>query len=319
MPELPEVETIRIQLEQKIKGLRITGVEVLNKKSFIGPPSHKASAGEEMVGLKVLGVKRRGKITIIELENGVCLAIHLKLTGQLIYREKDKKDKENQGNQKGGPFEVKELPNKFTRVIISFNNGGKLYFNDLRMFGWIKVIQKSKIPASLRLRRASKNQNENSKFKIEDEIPELKRLGPEANNEKEFTLDYFNKLLAVSRKPIKLIIMDQEKLAGVGNIYANEALFDAGILPARLSNSLSGDEIKKLRNSIIKVLNKAINHKGSSDKDEAYRQITGEKGTHQNYLQVYGRDGQKCLKCGGIIKRTTLGGRGTFYCENCQK
>ena len=285
MPELPEVETIRLQLDNVLKGLRINEVEVLTKKSFLGDP-------EEIRGKKIIGVKRRAKITIIELEGGIYLAIHLKLTGQLIYQKKNQKSKIK--DQKDGPFEVRELPNKFTRVSISFDNGGKLYFNDLRIFGWIKVI------------------------KDISEIGEDK-LGPEANDEKEFSLEYFINILNKTKKPVKLVIMDQEKLAGVGNIYANEALFMAGILPNRPSNSLTVEEISNLRNCIIKVLNESIEHKGSSDEDEAYRQITGEKGTHQNYILVYGKSGQKCPRCGGTIKRIALGGRGTFYCEKCQK
>ena len=295
MPQLPEVETIRLQLEQKIKGLRITGIEVLTKKSFMGEE-------RDLKGLRVLGVERRGKITIIELEKGVSLAIHLKLTGQLIYREEDKGE---YCEQKDGPFAVCELPNKFTRVIISFDppssrqpaglrRASKLYFNDLRIFGWVRVV---------------------------GDIGEVggEKLGPEANDEKSFSFEYFKNILSKTKKPVKLVIMDQEKLAGVGNIYANEALFAAGIVPTRKANELSEDDIKILRNSILKVLQEAIKHKGSSDRDEAYRQITGEKGTHQNYLQVYGRAGQECPRCGGIIKRIALGGRGTFYCGNCQK
>ena len=302
MPELPEVETISMQLGKTLKGLRITGIEVLNKKSFIGPPSLRhggASEGQGILGKKVVGVRRRGKITIIELENNTCLAIHLKLTGQLIYREDNKENRENKENrgeycdQKDGPFAVCELPNKFTRVIISFDNGARLYFNDLRIFGWIRVIRDIR------------------------EIGEEK-LGPEANDEKAFCFEYFKNILSKSKKPVKLLIMDQEKLAGVGNIYANEALFAAGIMPTRKGSELRDEDIKILRKSILKVLREAIEHKGSSDRDEAYRQITGEKGTHQKYLQVYGRAGEKCPKCGGIIKRMNLGGRGTFYCSHCQ-
>ncbi len=289
MPELPEVETISLQLDNVLKGLKITGVEVLTKKSFVGPSFAEASEGKD---LRVLGVRRRAKITIIELEGGIFLAIHLKLTGQLIYQKENQRSKIK--DQKDGPFEVRELPNKFTRVIISFDNRGKLYFNDLRIFGWMKVVR-------------------NLRDLGED------KLGPEANDEEKFTLDYFRKVLAKSRKPVKLVIMDQEKLAGVGNIYANEALFMAGILPNRPSNSLTVEEINNLRNCVIKVLNEAIEHKGSSDKDEAYRQISGEKGTHQNYILVYGKSGQRCSRCAGTIKRIALGGRGTFYCEKCQK
>lgn len=290
MPELPEVETIRLQLDNVLKGLRITEIEVLSKKSFVGDLGG-------LNGLRVLGVRRRAKITIIELEGGIYLAIHLKLTGQLIYREGYRGYRGDEGKyceQKDGPFAVCELPNKFTRVIVTFDNGGKLYFNDLRIFGWMRVL------GDLR------------------DLGEEK-LGPEANDEISFTLEYFKNILTKTKKPVKIVIMDQEKLAGVGNIYANEALFDSGILPTRKSDTLSDGEIKKLRDSIIKILGEAISHKGSSDRDEAYRQITGEKGNHQNYLLVYGKKGQKCPRCEGVIKRIAIGGRGTFYCLGCQK
>jgi formamidopyrimidine-DNA glycosylase len=293
MPELPEVETIRLQLDRKLKGLKITDIEILNKKSFLGPPSHKASEGEEVIGKKVIGVKRRAKIILIELSGGLCLAVHLKLTGQLIHSPKGGGVK-GCGEKEDSPFRVCELPNKFTRVIISFDNGGRLYFNDLRMFGWMKVIK---------------------------DVKEIggEKLGPEANDEKAFTLDYFKDILAKTKKPIKLLILDQEKLAGVGNIYANEALFAAGIMPTRPANSLKDEEMKKLRSAIIKVLNEAIKHRGTSDRDEAYRQTTGEKGEYQNYLQVYGKTGKPCPKCRGKVERVALGGRGTFFCRKCQK
>ncbi|HUW24884.1 MAG TPA: DNA-formamidopyrimidine glycosylase [Patescibacteria group bacterium] len=292
MPELPEVETIRLQLDQRLKGLKITEVEVLNKKSFIGPPSHKASEGEEVIGKKVIGVKRRAKIALIELEGGLYLAIHLKLTGQLIYSS-------HGGGIKGcaekeeSPFKVCELPNKFTRVIISFDNGGRLFFNDLRIFGWVKVIR---------------------------DLGEVGggKLGPEANDEKAFTFEYFQSILSKTKKPVKLVILDQEKLAGVGNIYVNEALFKAGIMPTRPANSLGDKDIKLLRDSIIWVLTEAIKRKGTSDRDEAYRQISGEKGDYQNHLQVYGKTGKPCPKCDGKVERVNLGGRGTFFCRKCQ-
>lgn len=292
MPELPEVETIRLQLNQALKGLKVTGVEILKAKSFQGEP-------KAIIDRKVLGVNRRAKIILIELGGDCCLAIHLKLTGQLIYKYEVRSTKSEVRNikQKSGPFEVGELPNKYTRVIISFDNGGKLFFNDLRIFGWIKVIA-------------------NSKEQIANIIG---KLGPEAIDENGFSLEYFKQILAKTKKPVKLVIMDQEKLAGVGNIYANEALFLAKIRPDRPAQKLSNEEIERLRESIIKVLKEAIKHKGSSDRDEAYRQISGEKGTHQNYLQVYGRAGQKCPKCSGKIIRIKLGGRGSFYCLNCQR
>lgn len=290
MPELPEVETIKLQLDQTLKGRKITKIEVLSRKNFFGQI-------DEVIGRKVEGVERRAKIILVKLSGEKCLAVHLKLTGQLIYHSADDKvlnylEKEN------GPFSVKQLPNKFTTVIVFFDNSGKLYFNDLRKFGWMKVVDCKEGECNL---------------------PELKKFGPEAIDEKTLTLTYLKRILAKSKKPVKLVILDQEKLAGVGNIYANEALFMAGIMPTRPANSLIDKEIENLRDSILKVLRDSIAHKGTSDKDEAYRQISGEKGDFQNYLRVYRKDKEKCPRCGNVIKKIKVGGRGTFYCSKCQK
>ncbi|MBU2577471.1 bifunctional DNA-formamidopyrimidine glycosylase/DNA-(apurinic or apyrimidinic site) lyase [Patescibacteria group bacterium] len=285
MPELPEVETIKRQLDEVLSGLRIKEVKVLKEKSFQGNP-------EKVVGQRVKKVSRRAKITFVELENGLCLAIHLKLTGQLIFR-KHGEQSEKYCDQKEGPFAVCELPNKFTRVIINFDNKSALFFNDLRVFGWIRIVEN-----------------------IEEVGGE--KLGPEAIDEENFTSAYLKMILSKTSRPVKIVIMDQEKIAGIGNIYANEALFMAGILPVRPASSLQNEEIKKIRELIIKVLKEAIEKKGTSDKDEAYRQITGEKGEFQEYLKVYGKAGEQCPGCKGKIKRISLGGRGTYYCEECQ-
>jgi len=232
MPELPEVETIRRQLDQSLKGLKVTGIQILSKKNFIGLPG-------AVIGRKVEDVQRRAKIILIKLDGDKCLAIHLKLTGQLIYRCLGEKcliilEKEE------GPFSVKELPNKFTRIIIEFDKG-KLYFNDLRKFGWIKVVDLKK---------------------GECDLPELKKLGPEAIEGKAFTRQYFQEVLLKSKKPIKLVILDQEKLAGVGNIYANEALFGAGISPTRPANSLKPVEADRLRETLLRFCGKQSLTKG---------------------------------------------------------
>lgn len=292
MPELPEVEIISTQLNQIIKGLEIEAVKVLTEKSFQGDP-------KQILGKKVLGVGRRAKITLIELESGFWLAIHLKLTGQLIYRRQDDEECTLEPlSEKKGPFEVTLLPCKYTRVIIEFSRHGQpagfLYFNDLRKFGWIKLVGD--------LEKLGKE-----------------KLGPEANNPKTFTLEYFKEILSKTKKPIKLLILDQSKLAGVGNIYANEALFVAKIDPKKAANSLTDQEAKKLREAIIKVLKEAIRYKGTTDRDEAYRQLSGKTGEYQSRLQVYGKAGEPCPGCSGKIKRIDLGGRGTFFCPQCQE
>lgn len=298
MPELPEVETIKRQLNRRLKKLTISEVKVFSPKNFKGNP-------KDLIGKKILGVDRRAKISLIRLETGLCLAIHLKMTGQLIYssklstasglsREGEIKNLKLE-NSKPGRYDVAKLPNKYTRVIVKFTNKACLYFNDLRKFGWMRVIKNC------------------------DQLVDLARLGPEAIDEKAFSLNYFKNILGKSGRAVKLVIMDQEKLAGVGNIYANEALYLSGIRPDRPANKLNNKEIEKLREAIIKVLKEAIEHKGTSDKDEAYRQISGEKGEHQYYLSVYGRKGEKCRKCKGTVEKMKLGGRGSFYCPGCQK
>jgi formamidopyrimidine-DNA glycosylase len=265
MPELPEVETIRLQLNKAIKGLKITGIEILRAKNFIGNPNL-------AIGKEVLGVERRAKITLIKLEDGLFLAIHLKLTGQLIFDA--------------------DFDRQYTRVIITLSNHKKLYFNDLRAFGWIKIIKNNL---------------------------DLEKTGPEAINKKEFSSKYFQNILSKSNREIKLILLDQKLLAGIGNIYANEALFLAKINPLLPAKQLTNVAAKQLRLSIIFVLNEAIKHHGTSDRDEAYRQLSGEKGQHQSYLQVYGRAGQPCRECGAAINRVSVGGRGTFFCPKCQR
>ena len=293
MPELPEVETIRRGLVAKIKGLKIDKVEVLLAKQFKGNP-------KEVEGATVVDVKRRGKVTIVELDNGKSLLIHLKMTGQLVFAPSSKiKDQRSKLIlERPIPFGGgNELPAKSTHVIIHFMDGSRLFFNDSRQFGWFKIIK-------------------NSELRIADEI---RRLGVEPFD-KEFTVEYLQKILAKSNKAIKLILMDQEKIAGVGNIYANDALWEAGILPTRSAKSLKNQETEKLREAIIKVLNEGLKYGGSTGGDEAFINVEGQPGNYQHHFRVYQREGEKCLRNdGGIIKRITLSGRGTFYCPACQR
>jgi len=293
MPELPEVETICFQLNRVLRGLKITGVVVLSPKSFVG----EIREIREIRGKRVIGVERRGKMIIIELEGGVCLTIHLKLTGQLIFREKGKKvkriEKGEREKKEKGRLAGEELPNKYTRVIISFDNGGKLYFNDLRKFGWMKIVR------DLR------------------EMREMGEMGVEPFD-KEFTVEYLQKIFSRTSRPVKIVLMDQEKIAGIGNIYANEALWEAGISPAKPARRLGYNEITILREAILRVLRQGIKYGGASAADEAYVKPNGSPGEYQEHFLVYQREGQPCLRCKTLIKRVNLGGRGTFYCEKCQ-
>lgn len=285
MPELPEVETIKRSLQKAIVGKKIKSVEVLLLKVFQG---NKAG----ILGKTIEEVERRGKILIIRLSGDKNLLIHFKLTGQLVWVPKAG---ERVALGHPIPFAGSELPAKTTHVIFDID-GGKLFYNDLRQFGWIKVVSSEQIL----------------------ETSEIAKLGPEPFD-KEFTTDYLKQIFSKTSKPIKLVLMDQEKIAGIGNIYANEALWEAGIDPRREAKNLKTEELKKLRKSIIKVLEDGLKYGGSSAADEAYIKPTGEKGSYQEHFRVYQREGQKCLKCGGVVKRIELGGRGTFFCSRCQK
>lgn len=283
MPELPEVETIRRSLQKSIVGKKITGVQVLLAKQFQGKK-------EDVVGTKIIGIERRGKILKISLSNGKNLLIHFKLTGQLVWVPKAG-ERARLGHPI--PFAGSELPAKTTHIIFEID-GGKLFYNDLRQFGWIRLVDSRQVSAI------------------------SNQLGIEPFDEG-FTVGYLEKIFSKTSKPIKLVLMDQGKIAGIGNIYANEALFEAGILPSRPAKSLRDEETEKLKNSIIKVLEEGLKYGGSSAKDEAYIKPTGEAGEYQKHFRVYQRVGQECPKCGGKIQRIELGGRGTFFCPRCQK
>jgi formamidopyrimidine-DNA glycosylase len=283
MPELPEVETIRRSLQKTIIGKKIANIEVLLAKQFQGKK-------EDVVGTKITSIERRGKILKISLSNGKNLLIHFKLTGQLVWVSKTG-ERITVGHPI--PFAGSELPAKTTHVIFNID-GGKLFFNDLRQFGWIKVVDKEGVNK------------------------EVGKLGPEPFD-KEFTVDYLSKVFSKTGRPIKIILMEQEKMAGIGNIYANDALFEAGIIPTKPAKKITKEEIIKLRKAIVKVLKEGLKYGGSSAADEAYIKPSGEAGEYQKHFRVYQRDGQKCRKCKSIIKRIKIGGRGTFYCSSCQK
>ncbi len=287
MPELPEVETIRIQLSDLIVGLKISDIKILHPKSFIGDKKLALKS-------KITGVRRFGKMLVIDLEDNYSLAVHLKMTGNLLFHS----DGSCRDNSLDLP--VLDLPNKHTRVILEFESGDKLFFNDIRKFGWMKVVQ---------------TQNHSSKLKTFNLKDLISKLGPDPLNE--LTLQQFRQILKQSGRPIKLLLMDQQKLAGVGNIYANDALFLAKIHPKTSSMSISRDKAKFLYSNLLKVLKEGLKWKGASKTN--FVDIFGRKGSKQEHFYVYGREKETCPnQCGGKIERMILGGRGTFYCRKCQ-
>jgi len=285
MPELPEVETIKCQLSKKLLGLTIKNIWFDKPKMFVG---HK----DEVIGKKITSISRRAKLLIMNLGD-IFLVFHLKLTGQLVYVAKDGKTV-TLGHPI--PFAGEKLPAKTTHIVFYFDNGGRLFFNDLRQFGWVKVVK-------------------NQELRIMNQ-----EFGPEPFT-KEFTLEYFKGILSNWGRPIKLLLMDQSKIAGIGNIYANDALFLAGIAPHKRARDLvkkEPEKVKKLYEAILVVLKKGIEAGGSSAADEAYVDTEGKKGSYK--FLVYQKDGEDCPnKCGKKIRRMTLGGRGTFFCPRCQK
>jgi len=295
MPELPEVETIANDLNKKLKNLVITDFKVINERTPRMRPLLNFVEKEfrkRIVGFKINEINRRAKNIVIRIEKHY-LIFHLKMTGQLVFKECNKdKCKILVG---GHPIMGlgNELPNKFTRAVIGFNNDSFLYFNDVRRFGWIKL------------------------FTENEYIEYQKTLGIEPLS-KEFTLKKFQEILNKKKNvKIKQAIMEQKYLVGVGNIYADESLFEAGIKPMRVVKALSEAEIKKIWQAILRILRLAIKHRGTSFSD--YLDSEGRKGNFIKYLKVYGRTGQKCLRCGGIVMKTKIGGRGTHWCEECQK
>lgn len=300
MPELPEVETLRIQFAQLLPGLAIKNVQVFNQKSFVGEKKY-------VIGKKVIGVRRFAKILVVDLFNGLSLAIHLKMSGQLIYYPTLQLRYPSRHSKV-----VNNLPNKHTRVVITFTNGDRLFFNDQRLFGWLRILRNKPIN---QLSNKPINQK-NAKLKIPYLKDVIKKLGPEPL--RDLTLEKLKKILKSTRKPVKIVLMDQEKIGGVGNIYANDALFLAGIRPETSANRLLNAQVDVLYHKLLKVLKEGIKWRGASQNN--FRDAYGQRGEKQEHFYVYDRAGDACInKCGGIIKRITLGGRGSFYCPNCQK
>ena len=263
MPELPEVETIRRQLNQALVGKKIKKVIKLHPKSFLGSPI-------KVLGKKIIAVKRKAKTIWIDLEGDFNLLIHLKMTGQLIV------------NGKKG---------RHTRVVIELSQG-RLIFNDMRLFGWIKAVDNDWLKQH------------------------FAKLPPDVVD-KTFSEKYLAKVLASSNRAVKLVLTDQSKLGGVGNIYANDALYCAAINPQTPARKVK--RISQLHQCLKKVINRGIKYGGSTAKDENYVNAFGKRGEYQTKFLVYEQAGKKCQRCGGEIKKIKLGGRGTYYCPSCQK
>ena len=287
MPELPEVETVVRGLNRLILKKKIVKVKHDWPKSF---PNAERDVQDFMIGAEIFKVQRRGKAIIIKLNNGWALVTHLRMTGQIVYR-----GEENWGAGHPNDDFLNDLPNKSTRVEIDFEDQTKLFFNDQRKFGYMKLLPEPEI----------------------EELSFFQKLGPEPL-EDNFTVEIFKeRLLKKKNSLIKPTILDQSVIAGVGNIYADEALWRAKIHPETRIKDFSNVDFKNLHESIRFVMNKSIEKGGSTDRN--YVNADGSRGNYLEYAAVYHKNGQPCKRCGTEISKIRVGGRGTHFCENCQK
>lgn len=283
MPELPEVETIRIGLQKYLVGHTIQDVIINLPKQLSGDP-------KAVIGAKIVEVKRFGKGLVVDLDNGHSITIHVKMTGQMLYKSPTVKKQVIPGNAK---VDLAALPDKYTHVVFVLDGGAVLYYRDVRQFGWIKIVRSDSVASQ----------------------PYFKSLGREPL--RDLTLADFGVILSKRKTPIKMLLMDQSQIAGIGNIYANDALYLAGIHPKRQANSLTIAEQTKLFNAIETVLQKGIEVGGASE--WSYVDALGRAGKYQEFFKVYRKNGTPCPKCGTTIESIRMGGRGTFFCPECQK
>lgn len=282
MPELPEVETVRRQLYEGLVGLVIEDFEVYTAKVFRG-----ASKDLSLIGQKVMGVGRVGKLLVFHFESGDKMLCHLKMTGQLIFVG-------NGGLVGGGHTLLNRdfsVPNKHTRMAIFFNEGFCLYFNDMRKFGYIDIV------------------------KEEDFENILKKYGPEPMDNN-FSVKYVEDLISNRKTNIKSVLLNQKLIAGIGNIYADEVCFFAGVHPASMAGNIPREKIVLIVEGAKKILEEAILYKGTTFRN--YSDAKGDSGNYMSKLKVFGREGEGCFVCGGKIMKSRVAGRGTHFCINCQ-
>ena len=278
MPELPEVEVVRRDLEREIVGRKIKAVEADGMRSIRRHHNRKQFANR-LVGRKIAGVERRGKYILCRLDGGDVLVIHLGMSGQLL-------------RTKGARVPT----TKHTHVVITFTQGGQLRFVDPRTFGEMFVTELDG---------------------VEKEVSELAHLGLDPL-ETAMSWDHFGRIVAEKHQKLKSLLMDQKFLAGIGNIYSDEILWGAGLRWDRMSDSLSAQEVRRLYRAMVETLQDAVKYRGSSLADEQYVDLYGKPGEFQLHHKVYAREGQACRRCRRPLVRERYGGRSTFYCDACQ-
>jgi formamidopyrimidine-DNA glycosylase len=276
VPELPEVETIRRDIEKEFISKRIDRVEVSGSRSI------RRHSAEEFVarveGRKLVSTGRRGKYLILKLDSRDVVVAHMGMSGQLLRATS------------------RDPRGKHTHAVFVFAGGLELRFVDPRTFGELFIA---------------------SPKEIVDEVPELAHLGFDPVDES-MPWASFAELLGARRTKLKSLLMDQRFVAGIGNMYADEILFTAGLRPDRTSDQLTSQEVRRLYRSIVETLKDAIRHRGSSLADEQYRDLFGVIGEYQRLHNVYDREGGSCPRCRSTIVRVKANGRSSFYCPHCQ-
>ncbi len=278
MPELPEVEVLRRDLEKEVVGKKIKSVDVTGTRS-VRRHKNKKEFVDLLEGRKIVSVQRRGKYLVIRLDGPDALIVHLGMSGQLL-RAKS----------------AREKAPKHTHVVIHFTQGGLLRFVDPRTFGEMFVTKYDE---------------------LEQQVEELAHLGLDPL-ETALSWELFGRMLAAKHSRLKSLLMDQKFIAGIGNVYSDEILFQAGLKWDRMSDSLSEQEIRRLYRAIFETLQDAVKYRGSSLADEGYVDLFGRPGGYQHHHQVYDREGKACLRCRHVVQRARYTNRSTFYCEACQ-
>lgn len=284
MPELPEVETIRRDLERVLLGKDITDVSIRNKRLVRGD---QVTFLAHTIGNQFSRISRRGKLLQFHLAHSdQVLHIHLKMTGQLICQIAG-------GFIAGGhpSAKIEALPNAYTHVIFTFEDGTVLYFNDVRTFGYVALMSP------------------------QAHVDALAKFGPEPFDEA-LTSSAFQEALS-GKRSVKAVLLDQSVIAGIGNIYADEICFRALVLPQRRVDTLSRQEKKRLYNAMRSIIKLAVEKRGTTFSN--FVDAAGKKGGYMGYLKVYGRKGERCFRCGSTpISKIVVAGRGTHYCALCQ-
>jgi formamidopyrimidine-DNA glycosylase len=276
MPELPEVETIRRQLEPNVVGRLIADAEVLD--ALWCAPRPPAEVESALRGRRIENLDRRGKYLIAGLDRERFLVMHLRMTGNLLWFD---------------PAENQDVP-RYLRFRMTLEDGGRILFADLRRFGTGIVAD--------------------GRDALDDYLGS--RLGPEPLDPS-FTLERLKEQATGRKAPVKAFLLDQRRVAGIGNIYADEALFRARIHPLKPAGRLRRDELGRLRDSIVSVLEEGIRSFGASI--DRYRDANGEEGQMQNRFQIHLREGEPCPRCGTTVRKLRAAGRGTYICPRCQR